>query len=88
MRASNRRGAPGTSQIEARIRAALVAMQPLLHFEGARMELVEFHVDNGLAILRLAGDCPDCDLTAVMLRQGIEAQLRMRVPEVREVQAL
>jgi Fe-S cluster biogenesis protein NfuA len=44
-------------------------------------------MDSGLAVLHVAGDCPDCDMSAEMLMQGIEAHLRMRVPEVREVRA-
>lgn len=52
------------------------------------MELVEFQFDSGVAVLRLSGDCPDCDLTAGHLRQGIEANLRRRVPEIREVRAV
>jgi Fe-S cluster biogenesis protein NfuA len=87
MRSSNRRAAREASGIEARIREALVALRPLLHFEGARIELVEFEAEGGVAVLRLDGTCPDCDLTAIALRQGIEAHLRMQVPEVRAVRA-
>ena len=83
MRALNRRAA-----IEQRIRQALDAMRPLLHIETARIELVEYQVESGVAVIRMDGDCPDCDLTAAHLRQGIEAHLRMQVPEVREVRAL
>jgi Fe-S cluster biogenesis protein NfuA len=52
------------------------------------VELVEFQFESGVAVLRLSGDCPDCDLTAGHLRQGIEANLRQRVPEIREVRAV
>ena len=83
MKGLNRRAA-----IEQRIRETLDAMRPLLHIETARIELVEYVVESGVAVIRLDGDCPDCDLTAAHLRQGIEAHLRMQVPEVREVRAL
>ena len=88
MRSVNRHGANNVRAIEERISEALAALRPLLHVESARLELVEFEAQDGVAVLRVAGECPDCDLTAVTLRQGIEAQLRMRVPEVREVRAL
>jgi Fe-S cluster biogenesis protein NfuA len=76
------------ASVEQRIRDTLDALRPLLHIATARIELVEYQVESGVAVVRLDGDCPDCDLTAAMLRQGIEARLRMRVPEVREVRAL
>jgi Fe-S cluster biogenesis protein NfuA len=77
-----------TAEVEARIRDALAGIRPLLPLEVARLELVEFSPDKGVAVLRLAGDCPDCDLTADHLRDGIEAQLRLRVPEVRAVESI
>ena len=83
MRGLNRR-----ASVEQRIRDTLDAMRPLLHIEAARVELVEYQVESGVAVIRLDGDCPDCDLTAAHLRQGIEAHLRMAVPEVRHVRAL
>ena len=83
MRGLNRR-----ASIEQRIRDTLDAMRPLLHIETARIELVEYQAESGVAVVRLHGDCPDCDLTAAHLRQGIEAHLRMQVPEVRHVRVL
>ncbi|MGI8843471.1 MAG: NifU family protein [Gemmatimonadaceae bacterium] len=71
-----------------RIRTALEGLRTLLPPEISRVELVEFQFDSGVAVLRLSGDCPDCDLTASHLRQGIEANLRQRVPEIREVRAV
>jgi Fe-S cluster biogenesis protein NfuA len=85
MRSPDRRD---PSAIEARIRDALAGLRPLLHFESAHLELVRFEAASGVALLRLDGACPDCDLTAATLRQGIEAHLRLRVPEVREVRTV
>jgi Fe-S cluster biogenesis protein NfuA len=73
--------------VETRIRSALAALGPIAHFEWVRAELVEFRAAEGVAVVRLEGSCPDCDLTAATFRSGIEAHLRMRVPEVREVVA-
>jgi Fe-S cluster biogenesis protein NfuA len=77
-----------SARIEGRIRDALAALGPMPHFAWVRAELVEFRAGEGVAVLRLAGSCPDCDLTAATLREGIEAHLRMRVPEVREIVAV
>jgi Fe-S cluster biogenesis protein NfuA len=49
------------------------------------LALVSFDSATGVTVLRIAGDCPDCDMTATELRAGIEAHLRLRVPEITEV---
>jgi Fe-S cluster biogenesis protein NfuA len=78
-----------TSQTtEERIVEALAQVAVMLRLDQAVIELVEFERRTGVAVLRLGGDCPDCEMSVGRLRDGIEAQLRMRVPEVREVRAL
>lgn len=79
---------PDGAGIESRIVEALSAIAPMLRLHAAWIELVEFQPRTGVALLRLEGDCPDCDMSAAMLRQGIEAHLRTRVPEIREVRAI
>lgn len=74
--------------VERRIESALEQIRTLFPMETAGLELVEFSLESGVAVLRLSGDCPHCDLTAEHLRAGIEANLRQRVPEIREVRAI
>ena len=71
--------------VERKIRAAIAAMRPLLRIDTLGVDLVSFEAASGVAFLRIAGDCPDCALSAVELREGIEAHLRRRVPEIREI---
>jgi len=85
--AALRRARADRAAVEARIRAALDSLRPLLHLETCEIDLLEFHEESGVAVLRVAGGCPDCDMSAAMLMQGIEANLRSRVPEIREVRA-
>jgi Fe-S cluster biogenesis protein NfuA len=66
----------------------LAGIRALLPIEASGIELVNFELESGVAVLRLSGDCPHCDLTAEHLRAGIEANLRQRVPEIREVRAV
>lgn len=73
--------------IEERIGDALAQVSVILRLDEAVIELVEFERRTGVAVLRLRGDCPDCAMSVSTLRDGIEAHLRMRVPEVREVRA-
>lgn len=74
--------------MERRIRTALAGIRALLPIEASSVELVNFEAESGVAVLRLSGDCPHCDLTAEHLRAGIEANLRQRVPEIRAVRAV
>jgi Fe-S cluster biogenesis protein NfuA len=73
---------------EQRITEALEQVATMLRLDRAVLELVEFDQRSGVAVLRLHGDCPDCEMSVQTLSVGIEAQLRMRVPEVREVRTL
>jgi Fe-S cluster biogenesis protein NfuA len=75
------------ARVEARIRMAIDALRPLLPFGDAAVELIAFDGPNGVAVVRVAGDCPECEMPAVALVQGIEAHLRQRVPEIRAVRA-
>ncbi|MEO8193541.1 MAG: NifU family protein [Gemmatimonadales bacterium] len=75
----------GQSALEARISAVLVEVQPLLRIEHCRLELVNFSAESGLLTLGMDGVCPDCDVSPATFSTAIEAHLRMRVPEIREV---
>lgn len=83
-----RRRARQKPTIEDRIERVLAGLRPLLRLETVGVELVSFERATGVALLRFDGDCPDCRMSASMLRQGIEAHLRMQVPEIREVRAV
>ena len=79
------KGARGERDIDSRIREILVDIRPLLHIAEANIELVEFEQDTGTAVLRVEGDCPDCEMSAANMIEGIAAHLRIHVPEVRDV---
>ena len=71
--------------IEDRIRASIGEMRTMLRIDTMDVELIEFDAESGVAVIRCAGDCPDCDLSAENLAVGIEAHLRQQVPEIRTV---
>ena len=79
-----RRGRDSDAAIEARIREAIEGLRPLLGVDGG-VELVNFEGASGVAVLRVEGDCPQCEMPVATFLQGIEAHLRMRVPEIREI---
>lgn len=80
-----KRGRQSTEAIEARIREAIAGLRPLLGVEATGVELVNFEAATGVAVLRIEGDCPECEMSVAALLQGIEAHLKLRVPEIREI---
>jgi Fe-S cluster biogenesis protein NfuA len=82
------KGSPEEHAVDNRIRETLADLRPLLHIAEANLELVKFDEASGTATLRLDGDCPDCEMSAANLIEGIAAALRARVPEVKDVRRL
>lgn len=67
------------------IRATLRELETIPGFSASSVTLVSYAA--GVATIRLHGDCPDpdCTLSLAHFRSGIEAHLRIRVPEIVEV---
>ena len=82
------KGARGERDVDSRIRETIVELRPLLHIAEADIELVEFEEESGTAVLRVEGDCPDCEMSAANMMEGIAAHLRARVPEVKDVRRI
>ena len=76
---------PDAVALEARIREAIESMRGLLGVDAAGVDLLSFDAATGVVVLRAEGDCRDCQMSVATLMQGIEAHLRTRVPEIREV---
>lgn len=88
MGAWSQRGSRERPTIETRIEQALDAIRPVLGHDTLKIRLVAFDRATGIASLSFQGDCPDCELSASVLRQGVEANLCQQVPEIREVRAV
>jgi Fe-S cluster biogenesis protein NfuA len=82
------KGARGDRDVDDRIRETLTELRPLLHIAEANVELVHFEEQSGTAVLRVEGDCPDCEMSAANMIEGIAAHLRARVPEVKDVRRI
>ncbi|MGC9039204.1 MAG: NifU family protein, partial [Roseiflexus sp.] len=66
--------------IVARVSRVLDAARPYIRSHGGDVELVE--VRENVVYVRLHGSCNGCSLSAVTLRNEIEAALRANVPEI------
>ena len=71
--------------IEALLREAIVGLHEKLGGAVCAVELLEYEAHSATAVLRVSGGCPDCEMTASMFIQGIEAHLRRNVPQLAAV---
>ena len=69
-----------------RVAAIIDRIRPAVQSDGGDLELVE--VTDGVVTVRFHGACVGCPSSTMTLQTGIENNLRMYVPEVREVRAI
>jgi Fe-S cluster biogenesis protein NfuA len=65
------------------VEKALENIRPSLQADGGDIELVD--VEDGVVKVRLTGACSGCPMSTMTLKQGVEAQLKKEVPEIKEV---
>jgi Fe-S cluster biogenesis protein NfuA len=71
-----------------KIEQVLEAVRPAIRMDGGDVEFVDFDEGDGTVKLRLMGHCVGCPMSMATLKNGIEARLKMVVPEVRTVEAV
>jgi Fe-S cluster biogenesis protein NfuA len=71
-----------------KIQEVLEAVRPAIQMDGGDVEFVDFDENDGLVTLRLMGHCVGCPMSRATLKNGIEARLRMAVPQVHCVEAV
>jgi Fe-S cluster biogenesis protein NfuA len=71
---------------EKRVQKALDEIRPNIQADGGDMELVA--VERGVVKVRLQGHCVGCPMSALTLKQGVEAHLKKRVPEIVKVESV
>ena len=70
---------------EVQAEEALDEIRPYVESHGGAVELLA--VEDGIVRVRMSGACQGCAASAMTLRRGIEAAIRERLPEIREVVA-
>ncbi len=77
-----------TPSLLQRIEEALQEVRPYLNVDNGDVEIVRFEMETGVLELRFVGACKTCSMSAMTLRAGIERAVRMKVPEIRRVEAV
>jgi Fe-S cluster biogenesis protein NfuA len=75
-----------TESIEKRVQEALNEIRPQIQLDGGDVELVT--VEKQTVKVRLTGHCAGCPMSAMTLKNGVEALIKQRVPEIQKVEAV
>ena len=64
-----------------RVAAAIEEIRPAIQADGGDVQLIEIE-DQSIAIIEMLGKCVGCPMSEITVRHGIEAALRVMVPEI------
>lgn len=70
-----------------KVQEVLEMIRPSLQADGGDVELVDVD-DDGVVKVKLTGACGGCPFALLTLQQGIEKNIKERVPEVKKVVAV
>jgi Fe-S cluster biogenesis protein NfuA len=68
------------------IEAVLDEIRPALQADGGDVEFIDFK--DGVVLVRMQGACGNCPMSMMTLKQGIEARMKERIPEVVSVEQI
>jgi Fe-S cluster biogenesis protein NfuA len=72
--------------IKKRVQEAIDEIRPQIQGDGGDVELVA--VEGTIAKVRLVGHCVGCPMAQLTLKNGIEAYVKERVPEIQTVESV
>jgi len=76
-----------SATVRDRVESVIQWMRPIVQSDGGDVELVDVSPE-GVVRVRFHGACVGCPSSTVTLQQGIERNIREKVPEVSQVVAV
>jgi Fe-S cluster biogenesis protein NfuA len=73
-------------KMKEQVQSALNEIRPSLQADGGDVELVD--VEDGVVKVRLTGACGGCPMSQMTLKQGIEAYVKKKIPEIVSVESV
>ena len=72
---------------ELNVNNVLNEIRPYVEADGGILEFVaiDYLAEGPVVMVKLLGACATCDMSAMTLKQGIEAHLQQKFPEIKEV---
>ena len=74
------------NSVEKRVQEALDEIRPQIQADGGDVELVA--VEKQTVKVRLTGHCAGCPMSTMTLKNGIEALIKEKIPEIKKVEAV
>ncbi len=71
--------------IEDKIKKEIEKIRPSLQMDGGDVFFVNFDRASGVLKVELMGHCAHCPMSQLTLKQGIEAEIKQAIPEVKKV---
>lgn len=71
-----------------KIKKSLEKVRPALQADGGDVHFVSFDEKAGELKVELMGTCAHCPMSQITLKQGIEAEIKKAVPQVKKVVAV
>jgi Fe-S cluster biogenesis protein NfuA len=69
------------------VQGVIDRVRPFLQRDGGDVQLVEVTEDNVVKV-KLVGACGTCPMSTMTLKNGIEAELKKSIPEIKAVMAV
>ena len=69
-----------------KIQAVHDEIRPALQADGGDVEFIDYN--EGVVTVRMQGACGSCPMSVMTLKQGIEARMKERIPEVVSVEQI
>lgn len=69
------------------VQGVIDRVRPFLQRDGGDVQLVDITEDN-IVKVKLVGACGSCPMSTMTLKNGIEAELKNSIPEIKAVVAV
>lgn len=69
-----------------KVEKVIAEIRPALEADGGNIELID--IENGVVKVKLVGACGSCPMSQLTLKRGVEARLKAKIPEIKEVIAV
>jgi len=70
--------------VKEKVQKIIDEIRPALQADGGNIELIGVGED-GVVKVRLMGACGSCPMSQLTLKRGVEARLKAKIPEIKEV---
>lgn len=77
-----------SSDVKNKVIKIIERIRPSLQMDGGDVHFIGFDEKSGIVKVELTGHCAHCPMSMITLKQGIEAEIKRSVKEVKEVKAI